>query len=150
MNRLSRRRFLGLSRPRSGAAGFTLIELLLVVVIIGILAAIVVPRLAGRSEEARFGAARQQLSVFRSALGQYELDTGRFPTTDQGLLALVQNPGIDNSGTKKWKGPYLEVQTAEIPLDPWGSPYVYVFPGQRNPSGYDLYFNGPDGQPVFK
>jgi general secretion pathway protein G len=145
-----RRRFLGLARRRAGDGGFTLIELLLVVVIIGILAAIVVPKLAGRSEEARIGAAKQQLSVFRSALGQFELDTGRYPTSDQGLLALVVNPGIDNSGTKKWKGPYLDVQTAEIPLDPWGGTYIYVYPGARNPSGYDLYFNGPDGQPVFK
>jgi len=132
-------------RRRQSDPGFTLIELLLVVVIIGILAAIVVPRLVGRSEEARIGAAKQQLSSFRSALSHYELDMGRYPTTDLGLQALMTNPGTTGD-PKKWKGPYLESQTSEVPKDPWGNPYIYVYPGARNQNGYDLYCVGPDGQ----
>jgi general secretion pathway protein G len=131
-------------RRRTG--GFTLIELLLVVVIIGILAAIVVPKLAGRSEDARISAAKQQLATFRSVLGQYEMDTGKYPTSDQGLRALVVNPGIEQTSTRRWKGPYLDVQSAEVPKDPWGHDYVYVFPGAKNTSGYDLFSLGADGQ----
>jgi len=131
-------------RRRRSGSGFTLIELLLVVVIIGILAAIVVPRLVGRSEEARIGAAKQQLSSFRSALSHYELDMGRYPTTDLGLQALMINPGTSGD-PKKWKGPYLESQTTEVPKDPWGNPYIYVYPGAKNQNGYDLYCVGPDG-----
>jgi general secretion pathway protein G len=133
-------------RRRRTAAGFTLIELLLVVVIIGILAAIVVPKLVGRSEEARIGAAKGQLSSFRSALSHYELDMGKYPTSDLGLQALMINPGT-TSDPKKWKGPYLETQVAEVPKDPWGNAYIYIFPGARNQNGYDLYSAGPDGQP---
>ncbi|HEV3027169.1 MAG TPA: type II secretion system major pseudopilin GspG [Planctomycetota bacterium] len=131
-------------RRRRSGSGFTLIELLLVVVIIGILAAIVVPRLVGRSEEARIGAAKQQLSSFRSALSHYELDMGRYPTTDLGLQALMINPGTTGD-PKKWKGPYLESQTTEVPKDPWGNAYIYVYPGAKNQNGYDLYCVGPDG-----
>ena len=125
--------------------GFSLVELVMVIVILGILAAIVVPKLAGRSEDARISAAKQQLATFRSVLGNYEMDTGRYPTTDQGLKALVTNPGIEASSTRKWKGPYLDVQNAEVPKDPWGHDYIYLFPGQKNASGYDLFSLGPDG-----
>ena len=131
-------------RRREG--GFTLIELLLVVVIIGILAAIVVPKLAGRSEDARIGAAKQQLASFRSALANYEVDQGRYPTSDQGLQALLANPDGTDAETKKWKGPYLDSQTGEVPKDPWGNPYAYAFPGLKNSTGYDLFCFGPDGQ----
>jgi general secretion pathway protein G len=126
------------------ADGFTLIELLLVVVIIGILAAIVVPKLAGRSEDARIGAAKAQLTNFRTGLGAYEVDSGKYPSTEQGLVALVLRPTTAPE-PKNWKGPYLEA--SEIPKDPWGREYFYLNPGQKNLSGYDLYSSGPDEQP---
>ena len=131
-------------RGRRKNEGFTLIELLLVVVIIGILAAIVVPRLAGRSEEARISKAKGDLATFRTALGAYEVDNGKYPSTEQGLVALLQKP-VTAPEPKNWKGPYIEGN--EIPPDPWGNDYVYLNPGERNLQGYDLYSWGPDGQP---
>jgi general secretion pathway protein G len=129
-------------RRRRRQGGFTLIELLLVVVIIGILAAIVVPKLAGRSEDARIGAAQAQISSFAGALGNYEVDNGKYPTTDQGLMALCVKP-TGAPEPKKWRR-YLD--SVELPRDPWGNEYRYVCPGRRDPEGYDLYSFGPDGQ----
>ena len=130
-------------RRRRRAEGFTLIELLLVVVIIGILAAIVVPRLVGRSDEARIAAAKGDLKAMNDALGQYEVDNGKYPNSAQSLVALLAKP----SGApepKNWKGPYLSNLT-EIPKDPWGNDYQYVCPGSKFPSGFDLFSWGPDG-----
>jgi len=128
-------------RRRPNEQGFTLIELLLVVVIIGILAAIVVPKLAGRSEDARISAAKGDLATFRTALSAYEVDSGRYPATDPGLGALIAKP----ADAKNWKGPYID--RTEIPTDPWGKPYVYLFPGARNEKSFDLLSGGPDGAP---
>ena len=125
-------------QARNGQRGFTLIELLLVLVILGILAAIVVPKFSGRTEQARVAAAQTQVAGFRTALDAFEVDTGSYPKGSAGLQDLVQQPR-DAQG---WKGPYMN----EIPLDPWQHPYVYVCPGRNNPSSYDLYSLGPDGQ----
>ena len=122
--------------------GFTLIELMLVIVIIGALAAMVVPRLVGRSEEARVGAARADIKGNLSlALRLYEVDNGRYPTTEQGLSALLSKPTSPPT-PENWKGPYIE----QDPLDPWKRPYVYRSPGGHPPRDYDLVSLGPDGK----
>jgi general secretion pathway protein G len=118
---------------------FTLIELLLVLVILGVLAALVVPRFTNRSQQARETAAKADISSLETALNAFEIDNGRFPTADENLKALTQAPPTAQS----WRGPYLQ---REVPTDPWGKPYVYKFPGQRNPSGFDLLSLGPDGR----
>lgn len=118
-------------------SGFTLIEILIVVIILGILASLVVPRLAGRTEEARREAARSDIEGgIALALDLYEADNGRYPA---GLDDLVTKPSDSN----KWKGPYLK---KGVPKDPWGHPYQYRFPGTQNPAIYDLVSAGPDGQ----
>lgn len=116
--------------------GFTLIEIMLVVTIIGVLAMVVIPRLTGRSEEARIAAAKIQIENVGVALDAFELDNGHFPTSDQGLLALYSNPG----SLTTWKGPYLK---KKINADPWGTPYVYSQPGSHN-KDYDLKSLGPN------
>jgi general secretion pathway protein G len=126
-------------RRRPGEGGFTLVELLLVLVILGILAAIVVPKFGGRTEQARITAAVTQISTFGTALNAFEVDTGSYPRGQDGLQQLLVAP-TDVTG---WRGPYL---MSDIPLDPWGRPYVYEFPGRLNPSGYDIISTGPDGQ----
>ena len=126
------------SNPRS-QRGFTLIELLLVLVILGILAAIVVPKFSGRTEQAQFTAAQTQISSFSTALDAFEIDNGSYPRGRNGLNDLVVPPR-DAQG---WRGPYMK----EIPLDPWKSEYVYECPGKHNPSSYDLMSPGPDKRP---
>jgi general secretion pathway protein G len=117
--------------------GFTLIELMLVVIIIGVLVSMVVPRLVGKSEEARVAASKADInSNISVALDLYELDNGRYPTTEEGLGALISKP----ASAVKWKGPYLKRE----PLDPWGRKYIYRSPGDHNPD-YDLYSYGLDG-----
>src|SRR5262245_41857021 len=124
--------------PRS-RGGFTLIELLLVLVILGILAALVVPKFSGRTEQARQTAAQSQIATFGTALDAYEVDNGFYPKGRNGLLDLVQQP----RDAQSWKGPYLK---GDVPNDPWGHPYVYECPGKHNPSSYDLMSAGADGR----
>ena len=121
--------------------GFTLIELMLVVIIIAALAAMVMPRLAGRTEEARRGVALADIQGnIALALKLYEVDNGRYPSTEQGLGALLQKPTAPPT-PNNWKGPYLEQE----PIDPWKKPYAYRYPGTHPPRDYDLYSVGPDG-----
>ena len=119
---------------------FTLIELMLVLVILGILAAIVVPKFSGRTEQARLTAAQTQIiSSFGTALDAFEVDNGYYPKGKSGLQDLVVAP----RDAQSWKGPYLK---SAIPVDPWGHPYIYECPGKHNPTGYDLSSLGPDGR----
>ena len=120
-------------------AGVTLIEMMVVVVIIALLAALVLPRMMGQADKARKTAARAQINAYLTALGSYKLDTGNYPTTEQGLQALRTKPENING----WQGPYTD---KEIDNDPWGHPYLYHFPGEHGDEP-DLISYGADGQP---
>jgi len=120
-------------------AGVTLIEMMVVVVIIALFAALVLPRMMGQADRARKTAARAQINAFMTALGSYKLDTGSYPTTEQGLQALRAKP----ENASGWQGPYTD---KEIDNDPWGHPYVYHFPGEHGDEP-DLICYGADGQP---
>ena len=130
-------------RRNRRSRGFTLVELLLVIIIIATLAAIVVPRFTGRSEEARVAATKSQIKLFDVALELYAHDNlGKFPLGEQGLQALVIKP-TSPPEPKKWVGPYLK---GDLPKDPWQTPYGYECPGKHNPTYYDIWSFGPDGQ----
>jgi general secretion pathway protein G len=119
--------------------GFTLIEIMVVVVIIGLLAAFIVPRVMDRVDEARVTKVRADLQAIETALAMYRLDTARLPSSAQGLTALVQKP--DDPAVRNWRsGGYM----ARLSRDPWGNEYRYRFPGTRGPE-FDLYSLGPDG-----
>jgi general secretion pathway protein G len=118
-------------------SGFTLVELLVVMVIIGMLAALVFPRLIPKVGKGKQAAAKAQIELLGQALDQFRLDTGRYPATTEGLNALMVDPGAPN-----WDGPYLK---KAVPNDPWGRPYNYQSPG--NHGDYDLISYGADGSP---
>jgi general secretion pathway protein G len=126
------------TEPDRKRTGFTLLELLVVMVIIGLLASYVAPRFFDQVGKSEVKATRAQLDAFEKALGAYRLDTGRFPSTEQGLRALVERP----ADVPRWSKPYL---SKALPTDPWGRAYIYRSPGEQG-RDYDLFSLGKDGQ----
>jgi len=127
------------SARRDGEGGFTLVEMLVVITIIGLIMALVGPRVLNYLSESKVKAARIQIESFSSALDLYYLDNGRYPTSSEGLPALVQRPANSSS----WNGPYLK--TGSVPSDPWGRPYIYRSPADHAP--YEIASYGSSGQP---
>jgi general secretion pathway protein G len=127
------------ARRAAGQAGFTLVELLVVLVILVLLASLVAPRVVGYLGASRSKAAKVQVQSLTTALELYKVDTGRYPSTNEGLKALVETP----AGATAWNGPYLTKK--DVPIDPWGRPYAYRSPGQHGP--FDISSLGADNQP---
>jgi general secretion pathway protein G len=127
---------------RRARPGFTLLELIVVIIVLALLAGLVAPQIFGRLSEAKSTTAKTQLELFGTALDNYRLDNGAYPTTEQGLEALRTKP-VQGPVPLNWRGPYLR---KAVPLDPWGRPYLYRSPGERNPGGYDLSSLGMDGR----
>lgn len=125
------------SRNSLRARAFSLIELLLVLVILSVLAAMIMGKFVNRSEKARITATKGNISTLDTALNTFEIDNGRYPTSAEGLDALMQSP----ANLTTWQGPYLNNTDFK---DPWGNAYIYRYPGQKNTQGYDLYSVGPD------
>jgi general secretion pathway protein G len=133
------------ARTRGGLrrrSGFTLIEILVVIVVIAILATLVAPNVFQHVGAAKSATAKSQIEMLTTTLDAYRLSIGSYPSTEQGLGALYERPSIDPPAN--WNGPYLR---KPVPLDPWNNAYIYVYPGQQNPSGFDLYSYGADGLP---
>jgi len=128
--------------PHRHRAGFTLIEILVVIVVIAILATLVAPNIFRHVGAAKDATAKSQIEMLGAALDAFRLDNGRYPSTDEGLEALWEEPKA--AQLQNWKGPYLR---KAVPVDPWGHAYAYTWPGQANPNGYDLLSYGADGQP---
>jgi general secretion pathway protein G len=129
------------ARPRGRAGGFTLIEIMVVVVIIGLLAAVIVPTVISKVDEARIAKAKEDIQSLETALTMFRLDNSKYPTTEQGLAALTTQP--TDPSIKHWKpGGYLQ----RVSKDPWGNEYQYVFPGTHGRE-YDLFSLGADGAP---
>ena len=125
------------------ASGFTLIEIMVVVVILGVLGALIVPNIVGRPDEARATAARSDIQQIGNALDLYRMDNGHYPSTDQGLEALVDKPA-GYPEPRRWNPDgYLK----RVPVDPWGEPYLYEQPGTQNPRSFDLWSLGADAGP---
>jgi general secretion pathway protein G len=129
-------------RHHSRQPGFTLLELIVVIIVLALLAGLVAPQIFGRLSEAKSTTAKTQIELFGTALDNYRLDNGAYPTTEQGLEALRVKPA-QGPLPLNWRGPYLR---KAVPLDPWGRAYIYRSPGERNPGGYDLSSLGRDGK----
>ena len=129
-------------QKRNREAGFTLIELMVVIIILGVLAGLIIPRVMGRPDEARQAKAKMQIESLESALKLYKLDNGPYPTTEQGLKALVEAPTAGNL-PRNWRtGGYLE--KGKVPKDPWSNEFIYVSPGSHG--DFDLSSLGADGE----
>jgi general secretion pathway protein G len=131
---------LNLKTGKGRGKGFTLVEILVVVVVLGLLASLVVPRIVGRGEEAKRTATLVQIREIEQALDLFKLDNGFYPTTEQGLAALVEKPGVSPEPRKYKDGGYMK----KIPVDPWGNEYMYRCPGDHGE--FDLFSPGPDGE----
>ncbi|KPL08776.1 hypothetical protein AMJ85_07895 [candidate division BRC1 bacterium SM23_51] len=129
------------SAIRNGKRGFTLVEIMVVVIVLTILAAAIIPNLTGRTDDAKVARARSDVANLETALEQFKLDMGRYPTSEESLDVLRNPPQSEDM--ERWKGPYIR---KPVPLDPWRNPYVYVSPGMENPDSYDLESYGADGQ----
>ena len=121
--------------------GFTLVEMLLVLVILATLAAVVVPKFAGRTQQAKVTAAKTQISFLETTIDSFEVDMGYYPKAGNDLRDLIEEPNSSNA--KDWHGPYLK-KGKGIPKDPWGNDYVYNYPGKMNIGSYDISSGGPD------
>jgi len=131
------------SRVTVGRRGFTLIELVVVIIVLGLLAGLVGPRILGRLSEAKTATARTQIELLGVALDSYRLDNGNYPTTEQGLAALRERP-VREPVPANWKGPYLR---KAVPVDPWGRPYLYGVATGGTGGGFELRTLGKDGKP---
>jgi len=136
MSRVSRRR-----RPR---AAFTLIEVLLVLVILVVIGSLVGLQVRNAQKQANIKAAQAQIGMFKTPLEAYQMDINQYPSTSQGLAALLQAPA-DLPNPTKW-GPSAYLDSNQVPVDPWDQPYQFMSPGNWNPDGYDIWSLGPDGQ----
>ncbi len=144
MNNLATaKRFSGAGSHRAPLRAFTFLEIMFVVVIIGILLAVALPRFSGQTNQARMASTRLQMGNIRTALAQFEMHVGRFPDTREGLQALVVRPS--SVSDELWEGPYLDTEGAELPMDSWRNAFNYRSPGENN-RDYDLWSAGPDGR----
>ena len=130
---------MNIQTSRKKSHGFTLVELMVVVVVIGILAALVVPSFVGQTKEAQVGAAKGTVAELESAVERFYVNMDRYPTVEEGLKVLV-DPPTDDEG-KKWRGPYIK----QLRDDPWGHPYQYAAPGTHHTSSFDIWSRGADG-----
>ena len=127
---------------KTSSNAFTLIEIMVVVIILGILAATIIPQFMGTTQDAKISAAKSQVAELESALERFYVHMDRYPTAEEGLKVLVDPPAGTETGTdSKWRGPYIK----QLRNDPWGNPYQYAFPGTHHPTSFDLCSRGADG-----